>query len=250
MSDRVDTPAVILVEPQLGENIGAAARAMLNFGLTDLRLVRPRDGWPNHAAINTAAGADRVLEAARLYHSTRAAVADLRLVVATTARVRDMVKPALGPVEAARRLRAANAEGARVGILFGPERTGLHNDDLTLADALLIIPTNPDFSSLNVAMAVLLVSYAWSVAALPPEPADLVRKEAVPATKEELQGFFDQLEAELDRAGFLRLAAKRPRMVRNIRNIFNRAGLTDQEVRTLRGIVSYLVQGRGGSGKV
>jgi tRNA/rRNA methyltransferase len=218
---------------------------MLNFGLTDLRLVRPRPPWPNEAAINTSAGADHVLAAARLYDTTAEAIADLSLVYATTARVRDMVKPVVDPAGAARGLRVACAAGETCGLLFGPERTGLHNDDLTLADALLIIPTNPAFSSLNLAQAVLLCAWEWQSAGGAAVPEAVARKESRPATREELQGLFEHLEAELDRAGFLRVPHKRPRMVRNIRNIFNRAGLTDQEVRTLRGIVSYLSRGRG-----
>ncbi|MGE0744481.1 MAG: RNA methyltransferase [Rhodospirillales bacterium] len=238
-------PAVVLVAPQLAENIGAVARAMLNFGLTDLRLVRPRPQWPSEAAINTSAGADSVLAAARLYDTTAAAVADLTHVFATTARVRDMEKPAMDPRAAAGRLRTAAAAGEGCGLLFGPERSGLHNDDLTFADALVIVPTNPAFSSLNLAQAVLLCAWEWQMAGGAGVPDAIARKDSRPATREEIQGFFDHLEGELDRSGFLRVPQKRPRMVRNIRNIFNRAALTDQEVRTLRGIVAFLTRGRG-----
>ncbi len=239
-------PVIILVEPQLGENIGAAARAMLNFGLTEMRVVNPRDGWPNHQALNTASGAESVLEQAVLFDSTEAAIADLGHIAATTARVRDMVKPVETPREAASRLRAASTTG-HAGVLFGRERSGLGNEDVALADSLVIVPTNPGYSSINIAQAVLLVSYEWFQAGDDAErPSELTRKGAQPASKDEIRYFYEHLEAELDACGFLIPPEKRPRMVRNIRNIFSRANLTDQEVRTLRGIISGLVKGHGG----
>ena len=241
-------PAVVLVEPQLGENIGAAARAMLNFGLTDLRLVAPRGDWPNQKAINTASGAEAVLGGARLFPTVEAAVGDIRHVFATTARVRDMVKPVLSPRAAARRLRDSHAAGERCALLFGRERSGLHNDDAARAEALVIVPANPAYSSINLAQAVLLIGYEWFQA--DPSLADgadrLTRKGAQAATQREIQDLFDHLEAELDACGFLYPPDKRPRMVRNIRNIFTRAELTDQEVRTLRGIVAGLTGRRAG----
>ncbi len=240
-----DRPVVVLVEPQLGENIGAAARAMLNFGLDEMRLVSPRDDWPNHQAINTSSGAERVLEAATLYNATEDAVADLNYIVATTARLRDMVKPVLTPREAAATLHRAAAAGERAGILFGRERSGLHNDDIARADALLTVPVNPEHTSINLAQTVLLIGYEWYLAGSAAEvPAELTRKGSQPASKEEIQYLFEHLESELDSCGFLHPPEKRPRMVRNIRNIFTRARLTDQEVRTLRGIIVGLVRGR------
>jgi tRNA/rRNA methyltransferase len=230
-------PAVILVDPQLGENIGMVARAMLNCGLTELRLVRPRDGWPSAAAEAAASGADQVLEQARLFPSTAEALADLNHVYAATARPRDMVKESLPLREAAREIVAALAAGRRAGVLFGPERSGLANDDVALAEKILTIPLNPAFRSLNLAQAVLLFGYEWySSAAVPPPP---MPGEA-PAAKAELVNFFERLEAALDEAGFLLPVEKRPVMVRNLRNLFQRARPTEQEVSTLHGIVTAL----------
>lgn len=245
-------PVVVLVQPQLGENIGMAARAMLNFGLTEMRLVRPRGAWPNAKAINASSGAHAVLGEARLYDTTAEAVADLQRLAATTARLRDMIKDVQAPREWAATVHAAATAGERCGILFGPERVGLHNDELALADTLVTVPTNPSFSSINLAQSVLLLGYEWRLAGGAETPAVIRRKGfgAVPATQGDLLAFYEHLEDELDKAGFLRVSEKRPRMVRNIRNIFNRARLTDQEVRTLRGIVVALAEKkwRGGGG--
>ena len=231
---------MVLVEPQLGDNIGMAARAMLNCGLAELRLVRPRDGWPSAAAVAAASGADAVLDAARLFETTADAVADLDLVFAATARARDMVKPVVTPGLCALEMRARTALGGRAGILFGPEARGLNNDDVALADAAVTVPLNPEFTSLNLAQAVLLVGYAWFQAgdATPGRalPSDAPRR----ATKAELVGLFEHLERALDQSGFLHVAEKRPIMVRNLRNLFQRASLTDQEVRTLRGVIASL----------
>jgi len=235
-------PAVILVAPQLGENIGTAARAMLNFGLVDLRLVRPRDGWPNERARAAASGADIVVDGARVFDTTAEAVADLDYVVATTARARDMVKPIFTPGAAAAKLRETLAEGGRVGLLFGPERTGLENDDLALADAMMMVPVNPAFASLNLAQCVLLMSYEWHKAGDATAAARIDYLQTRPANKDELLGFFLHLEGELDRFGFLKPPEKRPSMVRNLRNMFQRTRLTEQEVRTLRGVVAALTR--------
>lgn len=239
-------PAIILVEPQLGENIGMVARAMLNCGLSELRLVNPREPWPNDKAEAAASGADIVLAGARLFQTTGEAIADLAHVYATTARPRDMVKRVLTPRQAGAELRsfAERREGA--GILFGKEAKGLHNDDVALAEAIVAAPLNPAFSSLNLAMAVLLVAYEWLVAAAPaPTPGGemVIGKDTRPAARAELSGLFAHLEGELDTCGFLRVAGKRPIMVRNLRNIFVRASLTEQEVRTLRGVIACLVTG-------
>lgn len=240
-------PEIILVHPQIGENIGTAARAMLNCGLGALRLVKPREAWPNEKAVAASSGATEVLDRAKLFGTTGDAVADLTRIYATTARSRDMVKPVLSPRAAAAEMRQDLSRGAKVGILFGAERSGLENDDVALADAIIEVPMNPDFSSLNLAQAVLICAYEWRLAGAGGE-ADGPRRgrpQARAATKAELLGLFEHLEAELDRAGFLYPPEKRPRMVRNIRNLFARADLTEQEVRTLRGIVASLVKGRG-----
>jgi tRNA/rRNA methyltransferase len=233
-------PAIVLVAPQLGENIGAAARAMMNCGLGDLRLVRPRDGWPNDKAVAAASGADAVLDRARLFDSAEEAIADLRRVYATTARHRGMIKRVATPRRAAAEIRKWTARGEPVGILFGPERTGLLNEDIALADAVISVPLNPGFASLNLAQSVLILAYEWFQAGDATPPSRLVTNETRPATKAELLNFFAHLETQLDACGFLRNIEKRPGMVRNIRNLFQRAGLTRQEVRTLHGIVAEL----------
>jgi tRNA/rRNA methyltransferase len=231
-------PAVILVEPQLGENIGTAARAMANCGLDDLRLVRPRDGWPNDKAVAAASGADRVLDKARLYPSVEAAIGDLAHVYASTARDRYMVKRELTPRRAAEEMRGFLAAGEACGVLFGPERTGLVNDQIALADTVLTVPLNPAFSSLNLAQAVLIVGYEWFIARTAPPTEILHTGHSRPADKEELLRFFGHFEEALDQSGFLRHPDKRPSMTRNLRNLFQRAFPTEQELRTLHGVIT------------
>ena len=238
-------PTVILVEPQLGENIGATARAMLNFGLVDLRLVRPRDGWPNDRATSSASGADQVMESVQIFDTTAQAIGDLNHVMAATARTRAITKDMIGPRQAARDCRHRMAAGATVGILFGPERAGLDNDDLALADTILAIATNPAFASLNLGQSVLLVAYEWFAAGeagAEPNPMNGAEDQA---TKEDLVAFFEALEKELDTGGFLKPPEKRPAMIRTLRNLFQKARLTDQEVRSLRGLVVALTRLRG-----
>ena len=192
-------PAVILVAPQLGENIGTAARAMANFGLVDLRLVNPRDGWPSDKARAAASRADHVIDAARVFESVADAVADLAFIYATTARVREVAKPVVGPREAAARLRALVGQGTRTGILFGPERAGLTNEDLSLADEILTFPVDPTFSSINVAQSVLLTAYEWRLSGLAEGEAGLPFSVAqVPAGKDDLFRLFAHLETALD----------------------------------------------------
>ena len=242
-------PAIILVRPQMGENIGATARAMLNFGLTDLRLVAPRDGWPNIKAINAASRATAVLDGVRLYGSATEAVADLRHVFAATARSRFMLKPVTSPAKMAGDMRRWMARDEPCGVLFGPEREGLDNDEVALADAVLSVPINPAFASLNLAQAVLLVGYEWFQAEIPEIEVDVLEPNRTPpATRAELDNFFGHLTRELDACGFLHPPEKRPAMLRNIRNLFLRAGLHQQEVSTLHGIVSELVKGPGKRG--
>jgi tRNA/rRNA methyltransferase len=233
-------PAVILVEPQLGENIGTSARAMFNSGLTDLRLVRPRDGWPSAKAQAAASGADGVLDRARVYDSVEAAIAELRHVYATTARDRYMVKRVLTPRLAAAEMREWTARDEACGILFGPERTGLLNEHIALADTVISVPLNPAFSSLNLAQAVLILGYEWFAAADATPAEQRITGHSVPASKELLIRFFEHLEEALDDSGFMRDPEKRPSMVRNLRNLFQRAECTEQELRTLHGVVTAL----------
>ena len=236
---------VILVRPQLGENIGMCARAMLNCGLTEMRLVNPRDRWPNPKALATASGASEVVENARLFDTTEEAIADLNRIYASSARPRGMTKTILTPAEGARWMRKYLDTGDNVGILFGPEATGLENDEIVLGDAVISVPLNPGFSSLNLAKAVLLIGYEWYRAADPtPGVRQSMPKQTHPATKKELLGMFEQLEKELDISGFFHAEHKRAVMVRNLRNMFQRGHLTAQEVRTLRGVISTLTDHR------
>ena len=236
--------AIILSEPQLGENIGAAARAMANFGLTDLRLVAPRDGWPNAKAQAMAAGADFVLEGARVFDSVAQAIGELHFVLAATARERAAAKPVLTPVEASMRLRKAVAAGQSVGILFGGERSGLSNDEVALADAVITIPTDPGFPSLNLGQAVLLILYEWFKTGDSAPPHRIDHGAGLPAPRAELFRLFAHLEDELDKGGFLYPPGNRSGMVRSLRAILHRAQLTDQEVRTLRGVIVALTKGK------
>ncbi|MGH7110578.1 MAG: RNA methyltransferase [Stellaceae bacterium] len=242
-------PAIILVAPQLGENIGTAARAMMNCGLDDLRLVHPREGWPSPKAVSAASGADAVLEKARLFPDVPAALADLAHVYATTARERHFVRRQVTPRQAAREMREHIAAGAPCGVLFGPERTGLVNDDVALADTVLTVPLNPAFSSLNLAQAVLVIGYEWFTAAAAAPPESLRTGGSRPAKKEELFNFFDHLEEALEISGFLRNRDKRAGMVRNLRSLFQRAQCTEQEIRTLHGIVTSLAGPRSRTGR-
>ncbi|MDP6342799.1 MAG: RNA methyltransferase [Alphaproteobacteria bacterium] len=238
-------PAIILVRPQMGENIGAAARAMKNFGLGDLRLVAPRDGWPNEKARAMSSRADEIVDAARVYDTTAAAVADLQTVYATTARRREMQKPVLSPRQAAAEVRRRIGDGERTGILFGGEKAGLDNDDTTMAARIIQVPANPAFSSLNLGQAVLLLAYEWFQSGPPRSEGEGEAPSSPPATAAELAFFHARLEEELDRHGFLKPPEKSPGMMRNIRNVFQRADLTGQEVRTLHGIISSLIRRDG-----
>ncbi len=233
-------PVIILVRPQLGENIGMAARAMLNCGLSEMRLVAPRDGWPNERAQRAASGADVVLDNAEVFDSVAEAVTGLQRVVATTARTRELVQRIVTARRAASDMRGWIAGGERVGILFGPERTGLENDDAVHADTALTIPLNPQFSSLNVAQAVLLVSYEWMAAGDGTAQERMADHATRPATKEELRNLFDHLERALDQSGFLRNREMRPSMVLNLRALLQRAAMTEQEARTFHGVIKFL----------
>jgi tRNA/rRNA methyltransferase len=248
-SDRAG-PIVVLVEPQLGENIGAAARVMANFGLGRLRLVKPRDGWPNPQARRSASGADRILDEAALYQSVAAAIADCNLVMATTARAHDQAKPVISPEAAARQIAAhMAAEGAgseNVAVLFGRERYGLENSEVALADRIVTFPVNPAFASLNLAQAVALLAYEWFKLVSGCELPFAMPRKSAPAGKEQLFAFFAGLERELDRVEFFRPPEKRATMLINLRNIFARMEPTRQDLQTLHGIVSAIAQGRKG----
>lgn len=232
-------PAIILVEPQLGENIGAVARVMLNFGLTDLRLVSPRDGWPNEKAVAMASGAARVVETARVSPSTAAALAGQQFVAAMTARPRESLTPVMTPEEAARDFFPRIQRGEGCALLLGPERTGLSNEDVARADVIVSIPVNPAFASLNLAQAACVFAYEWALAAgYEAPPSDL---DAAPqATKEQFDGLIEHLFAELDRRNYFYPEEKRPIQQRKIRTALSRAGLTEGEVRTLRGVIKAL----------
>ncbi|HTO29389.1 MAG TPA: RNA methyltransferase [Devosia sp.] len=237
-------PAIILARPQLGENIGAAARAMKNFGLTDLRLVAPRDGWPNERATAMAAGASGILENTRVFPTLAQALGDLNLVYATTARERGVTKPVLTPQAAATSLREAVTTGARTGILFGSERSGLDNAEVSLATAIINIPT-ASFASLNLGQAVLLLGYEWLKSADTTPPLRIDHGPlAHPASREDVFHLFAHLEDELLKANFLYPPDKSEAMMQNIRAMLMRANFTDHEVRTLRGMIVALVRNK------
>jgi tRNA/rRNA methyltransferase len=235
----------VLVEPQLGENIGTAARAMANFGLTRMRLVRPRDSWPNIHARRAASGADNVLDGAALYDSLQDAIADCSFVLATTARAHDQAKPVIGPAEAAAEMAPRIAAKETVAVVFGRERWGLMNDEVGLADRIVTFPVNPAFASLNLAQAVLLVSYEWFKAAGGEAPFRMLQR-SPPAGKEQLFAFFATLERELERVEFFRPAEKRETMTINLRNIFTRMAPSQQDLQTLHGVIMSIAEGRKG----
>jgi tRNA/rRNA methyltransferase len=237
-------PVVILNAPQLAENIGSVARVMANFGLSDLRLVAPRNGWPQERAWASASGADWPLAGAKVYQRLEAAVADLRLVLATTARPRETKLPVLTPREAALRVRADIDRGLKVGLLFGGERAGLETSDIALTHGIVTIPIDPKFHSLNLAQAVAINAYEWRLTVEAGAPA-IFRDPEPPAEQGLVIGLYEQLEAELDAGGFFHPPEKRDSMVRNLRVALGRARLTEQEVRTWRGVVTALSRGRG-----
>jgi len=238
-------PAIILVRPQLGENIGGAARAMLNFGLAELRLVAPRDGWPSEAACSMAAGAVPVLESAKLYESTQDAVADLNYVMAATARRRELEIPVVGTQNLGGQFRTWQSQGQRTGILFGPEKSGLTNEDIVLADMIVSYPINPAFQSLNLAQAVGVFAYIWAASETTAPPPVFQEAIAPPARREDLIRMFEHLEDELQASGYFHPPAKAALMRRNIRSPYTRAQMTAQEVQTMRGIIKALAKGRG-----
>ena len=231
----MSAPAIVLVRPQLGENIGKAARAMLNFGLTELRLVAPRDGWPNPSAGPAASGADVVLEGARVFASVADAVADCAHVYATTVRKRGVTKPVLTPEAAACEIRGAPGRSA---ILFGPERSGLETDDVALARAIVTVPINPEFGSLNLAQAVILLAYEWSKGEALATPTE--EEIEPPAPQAELEGLIGQLDAMLEPSGFYHPPERAPATRRTLRTLLTKPGWSAQEIRTLRGVLAAL----------
>jgi tRNA/rRNA methyltransferase len=238
-------PIVVLVEPQLGENIGAAARAMANFGLSRLRLVKPVLGWPNEKARVTAAGADRVLDGAQLYDSLADAIGDCSFVLAATARNHDQAKPVIGAAAAAAEMAPRVAAAENVAVVFGRERNGLENHEVARADRILTLPVNPAFASLNLAQAVVIVGYEWFKQAGGDLPFVAPQK-SPPAAKQQLDAFFADLERELDKVEFFRPEEKRGTMGVNLRNIFQRMAPSQQDMRTLHGVITAIAQGRKG----
>lgn len=236
-------PAFVLVRPQLGENIGAAARAMVNFGLEDLRIVAPRDGWPNKRAIAAASRAFDFITP-RLFATLEEAIADLTLVYATTGRRRELVKEVLSPRPAITRLEDAARSGNATGILFGPERAGLETAEIATCQALLTLPVNPQFPSLNLGQIVVILAYEWVQAREKFSPADVAFPQIL-ASQAELAGLYDHLESELHDSGFFHPPEKTPAMIRNIRASLARPGFTEQEIRTWRGIIKALAHRRG-----
>jgi len=242
-------PIVILVEPQLGENIGMAARAMGNFGLTRLRIVNPRDGWPNVHARRAASGADHILDHAELFDTVEQAVADCTLLLATTARAHDQAKPVIAPDAAAREIASQCLGGGTVGILFGRERSGLQNEEVALANRIVTFPVNPGFASLNLAQAVLLMGYEWFKLSTAGGLPFAMPERSERASQHQMQAFFDNLVRELDRVEFLRPREKRDTMLVNLRNIFSRMEPTRQDMHTLHGVVMAIAEGRKGPAK-
>lgn len=234
-------PVFVLVEPQMGENIGATARAMLNFGVSALRLVKPRDGWPNPKAAAMASGAAFVIDQTEVFSSVEEAVADCRYVLATTARRRELSLPVLSPQEAAGALNERIVRKERCAVLFGGERNGLSSDDVARADAILSIPVNPAFASLNLGQAALLVAYEWSRASAAPLMEDSFEMAPV-ASRADLTHLTDRLEAALDEAGYFFPPEKKPGMIRNLRAAFSRAGFTESEIKTLHGAIKALTR--------
>ncbi len=233
-------PVIILIRPQLAENIGMTARAMMNCGLYHLRLVSPREDHLSPKAVSASSGADKILENAQIYASTEEAIADLHKIYATTARRRDMIKEVMTADFAADQITTAENSGIRCGILFGPERTGLHNDDVCLADSIIEIPLNPEHCSLNLSQAVLLVGYEWYKRQIQTPAAQMITNKTTLADKQKVLQFLKHFEDKLDNCGNFRICEKRERMVINLRNIFTRNELTEQELNTLYGIINYL----------
>jgi tRNA/rRNA methyltransferase len=229
-------PVIVLVRPQLGQNIGKAARAMLNFGLSEMRLVAPRDGWPNPDAGPSASGADIVLEQAKVFDTVQEAIADCSQVFASTVRRRDLVMPVLGPAQMADQIHASTERSA---ILFGAERSGLETEDVALANAIVTVPINPEFGSLNLAQAVILLAYEWSKRSELAQPT--IKELESPAPHGELEGLIGQLDGELEAKGYFHPPSRTQATKNTIRTIFTKTGWSSREVKAVRGIVRALV---------
>jgi tRNA/rRNA methyltransferase len=236
VSSTANKPVIILVHPQLGQNIGKAARAMLNFGLTEMRLVNPRDGWPNPDAGPAASGADIVLREAALFDTAEEAIADCNQVFASTVRRRDLVMPVVGPEQMADRIAA---EPGRTAILFGPERSGLETEEVALADAIVTVPINPEFGSLNLAQAVILLAYEWSKRSALAQPT--AKELEPPAPHGELEGLIGQLNDELEAKGYFHPPSRTQATKNTLRTIFTKAGWSSREVKAVRGVIRALV---------
>ena len=239
-----ESPIVVLVRPQMAQNIGTTARAMANGGLFHLRIVAPRDGWPQPNAYAAASGADAILDAAQVFPDIPSAIADCHRVLGTCPRPRHVIVPILDARAAAAELRAINARALRVAVLFGPERAGLESDDLAYCDTLVRYPLNPQHNSLNLAQAVMILAYEWWMQAEAAPAREFQTNGTRVATKGDLEAFLTRLIAELDAAGFLHNPPKRPGMIRNLRHWFERGEVTEQELRTLHGVVTELSRGR------
>jgi tRNA/rRNA methyltransferase len=238
-------PCVILDKPQLPENIGAVARVMANFGLTELRIVNPRDGWPQEKAWAMSSGANWPLDGAKVFESMQEAVADLQAVYATTARNREIHLPVLTPRQTAAEVYASARTHLKTGLLFGAERAGLETQDIALCHAIVTIPVDPHFQSLNLAQAANIVLYEWRLQVMDAPKAAFTANQDEPADLKHLHGLYGHLEDELEAAGFFFPPEKKPSMVQNLRVVLNRAGMTEQEIRTWRGVVTALTKGRG-----
>lgn len=244
MTNVIQSPAIILIRPQMGENIGAVARAMKNFGLSELRIVAPRDGWPNPAAEAMSAGGEEIVKSAKLYATTADALADLHYVYASTARDRRLQKPQLEPRAAMAEVVGKIGQGQKLGILFGPERSGLDNEDVALAHAIITVPTSPDYPSLNLGQSAVVLGYEWWVARVESRESRIESDgQNMPATQEEIHGLFDHLEQALDKTYFFKRDEKKPRMWRNLRTTLLKAGFSSQEVHSLRGAIAALEKG-------
>lgn len=234
-------PAFVLIRPQMGENIGAAARAMWNFGLDRMRITSPRDGWPNQKAVAMASGAGRLLDEAMMCDSTAEAIADCTYVYATTARPRELTKPVFTPAHAMKDAAQRIANGEKIAVLFGPERSGMENDDIAKANAIISVPVNPDFPSLNLAQCVLLCGYEWRQATVDSVPAT-TSMEGVWATQMEMEKLAEHYEDRMETAGFFYPAHKAASMKVNLRNLWSRLPLTQADVQMLHGVMRQMVR--------
>lgn len=236
--ENTEHPVIILVNPQMGENIGAAARSMLNFGLRQMRIVNPRDGWPNHKAEEMAKGALTVIEDAEIYPTLTEALHGVHRAYATTARSRRMNKPCVDARECGQEIESYRHIGQRSALVFGPERSGLENDHISLCDTVVSIPVSDAYPSLNLAQAVAITCYEWQMSA-PHKPFHIQEKDT-PATRDEVAALSEHLERELDASGFFKVAEKRPKMVQNLRSMLVRAEFTSQDISTLHGMIHGL----------